>query len=153
MKRWMNRIGIGLLAAAVFAMVAGDLLAGEPSHPTQPTAQKFYLQFSIFAPGDLQCDATGPGVRTKVSRGITGAPLLRITGNAAAAQILCTRADGSRYTTDLNRQLRYNTGGAIRATVTFRPGQDTGSVLVQRDGQQDRVVPDVCPHAFVRVQG
>lgn len=152
MKPWMNRIAVGLMAASAVAMIAADGFAGEASDPLQPTGQKFYLQFSIFAPGDLQCDAMGPGVRTKVSRGITGAPLLRITGNAAGAQILCWRDDGSRYTTDLNRRLRYNTNGAIRATVTFRPGQDAGSVLVQRDGEQDRLVPTVYPRAFVRVQ-
>lgn len=153
MKKWMNRIGLALMAASAAAMIAADAFAGEPSQGFEPTAQKFYLQFSIFAPGDLQCDATGPGVRTKVTHGITGAPLLRITGNADQAVISCSRPDGSRYTTDLNRTLRYNTAGAIRATVTFRPGADTGSVLVQRDGEQDRMVPQVYPHAFVKVQG
>ncbi|WP_253880033.1 hypothetical protein [Paracoccus aminovorans] len=152
MRKWLNWIGLGLMAAAAASMIAADAMAGEPSQGWEPTAQKFYLQFSIFAPGDLTCDATGPGVRTKLSRGITGAPLLRITGNADQAVILCSRPDGSRYTTDLNRTLPYNTAGAIRATVTFQPGQDTGSVLVRRDGESDRLVPTVYPRAFVRVQ-
>lgn len=152
MKKWMNRIGIALLAAAAFSMIAADLLlAGEPSNPLQPTAQKFYLQFSILAPGDLQCDATGPGVRTKLSHGITGTPLLRITGNAAGARIDCWTPDGSHYTTDLNRQVRYNTSGAIRATVMLQPGLDAADVMLERDNQSDRM-PSVIPNAFAKVQ-
>ncbi len=152
MRKWLNWIGLGLMAAAAASMIAADAFAGEPSDPLQPTAQKFYLQFSMFAPGDMQCDATGPGVRTKLSRGMTGAPLLRITGNAAGAQILCWRPDGSRYTTDVNRRVRYNTAGAVRATVTFHAGQDAAGVMVQRDGEEDRMVPTIFPRAFVRVQ-
>ncbi|WP_199259229.1 hypothetical protein [Paracoccus binzhouensis] len=152
MTKWLNRIGLGLMAAAAAAMIAADAFAGEPSDPFQPTAQKFYLQFSIFAPGDLQCDATGPGVRTKLTRGITGAPLLRITGNAAGAEIACRTRDGSRYTTDVNRRVRYNTAGAVRATVIFQPGQEAAAVLVTRDNESDRMVPTVYPRAFVKVQ-
>ncbi len=151
MRKWLNRIGLGLMGAAAVSMIAADAFAGEPSQGWEPTAEKFYLQFSIFAPGDLSCDATGPGVRTKLSRGITGAPLLRVTGNVSQAEISCWRPDGSRYTTDLNRRLRYNTSGAIRATVMFSPGQETGAMMVERDGQSDRVVPTIYPRAFVKV--
>jgi hypothetical protein len=153
MKTWLNLARAGLMVVGGLCAGTVAAVAGEPSHGWEPTAQKFYLQFSIFAPGDLQCDATGPGVRSKVTRGITGVPLLRITGNADQAVISCWRPDGSRYTTDLNRTLPYNTSGAIRATVTFQAGQDTGSILVERDGEQDRLTPAVYPHAFVKVQG
>lgn len=151
MKKWLNRIGIALVAASAVAMIAADAFAGEASDPFQPTAQKFYLQFSILSPGDLACDATGPGVRTKVSHGITGTPLLRITGNASGAKITCWQPDGTRYTTDVNQRVRYNTAGAVRATVTMAPGAAASTVLVERDNTDDRLVPTVFPRAFVKV--
>lgn len=147
MKKWMNRIGIGLLAAALFAMVAGDLLAGEPSHPLQGTPQKFYLTFDIFSPADIICDATGPGVRTHLSRNLAGRPILRVTGNAEAAQISCARPDGSRFTTTANKSAFYNTAEPLRATVLFREGLDAMQVLLTR-GDRDIGTPQ---RNFVRV--
>ncbi|GLK65750.1 hypothetical protein F8A10_02560 [Paracoccus kondratievae] len=148
----MNRIGLTLMAAAAAAMIAADAFAGEPSQPFAPTAEKFYLKFSVFAPADIRCDATGPGVRTKVSRSVTGAPLLRITGNASDAQIQCWRPDGSRYTTDVNRKVSYNAAGAVWATVMLQTGGDAASVMVERDGEQDRLVPTIYSGAFVKVR-
>lgn len=152
MKRWMNRIGLALMAASAVAMIAADAFAGEPSQDFQQTSQKFYLQFTMFSPGDLKCDATGPGVRTKISRSVTGTPLLRVTGNVKGAQIMCSRSDGTQYTTDINRRLRYNRAGAIWATVTLSVGQEAASILIEREGEDDRITPDVYPRAFVKVQ-
>lgn len=152
MKKWMNWIGLGLMAAAAGSMIAADAFAGEPSRGLEPTAEKFYLQFTLFAPRDLTCDATGPGVRTKMTRRISGTPLLRVTGNASQAQIVCWRPDGSRYTTDLNRRVRYNTAGAVWATVMYQPDQAaSGSVMVERDGESDGNTPKIYPQAFVKV--
>ncbi|SMO33521.1 hypothetical protein SAMN06265221_10199 [Paracoccus laeviglucosivorans] len=148
MKKWMNRIGLALLAAAAFAMVAGDLLAGEPSRDTQGTPQKFYLTFDIFSPADITCDATGPGVRTRFQRNLAGRPILRVTGNAEAAQITCARPDGSRFTTTANRSEFYNTAEPLHATVLFREGLDAMQVLLTR-GDRDIGTPQ---RNFVRVQ-
>ena len=152
MKKWMNRIGLALMAASAAAMIAADAFADEPSDPFAPTAQKFYLQFTAFSPADIQCDATGPGVRTKLSRNIVGTPLLRITGNVTAARIECHRPDGSRYTTEVHRQVRYSAAGAVRAVVYFDPSRDAMSVQLRRDtDDDDLMVPTILPRAFVRV--
>lgn len=151
MKKWMNRIGLALMAASAAAMIAADAFAGEASDPFAPTAQKFYLQFSIFTPGDLECDATGQGVRTKRSRGMTGAPLLRITGAASQAHIECWRPDGTRYTTDVNRRVRYGAAAPVRATVMFVPEGDAMSIMLA-PRESDRLDSTILPRAFVRVR-
>lgn len=150
MKKWMNRIGIGFLAAAVFTMVAGDLLAGEAAPDFQGTPQKFYLTFDIFSPADIKCDATGPGVRTHMSRNLAGRPILRVTGNAEAAQITCARPDGSRFTTTANRSAYYNTAEPLRATVLFREGLDAMQVLLYRGDRETFI--GTPQRNFVRVQ-
>ena len=40
MRKWLNWIGLGLMAAAAASMIAADAMAGEPSHGWEPTAQK-----------------------------------------------------------------------------------------------------------------
>lgn len=148
MKRWLDRIGIALLAAAALGMIASDAFGGEPSRPFQPTAQKFYLDFDMFAPPDLSCDAEGPGVRVRQSRDLAGKPVLRVTGNAAQARILCWRPDGSRYATDANREQFYNTAEPVRASVSFARHARAMPVILRRG---DRIV-EVLPHGFVRVR-
>jgi hypothetical protein len=149
MKKWMNRIGLALMAASAAAMIAADAFAGEPSDPFAPTAQKFYLEFDMLAPTDINCDADGPGVRTWVTRNIAGKPILRVTGNARDAHIECWRSDGSRYTTTANRELFYNTGEAIRATVSFNRNSDAMTVVLRR-GDRERI-QKVVHRSFVRV--
>lgn len=148
----MNRIGLALMAASAAAMIAADAFAGEASSPFMPTSQKFYLTFSTFSPTDIQCDAEGPGVRTKVSRNIAGKPVLRVTGNAKDARITCWRSDGSRYTTDANRRVKYNTASPVYAMVFFDEGRDEMSVEITRDNVDERVLPTTLPQAFVRVR-
>jgi len=152
MKKWMNRIGIALMAASAAAMIAGDAFAQESSSPFTPTSQKFYLEFTIFTPTGMQCKAEGPGVRTKLSRNIAGQPVLRVTGNAKGADISCWLPDGTRYTTDVNRQVKYNTAGAVYATVLFDRGRDDMSIELRRDNQDDRIISPVIPRAFVKVR-
>ncbi|MDS9467406.1 hypothetical protein RGQ15_07445 [Paracoccus sp. MBLB3053] len=146
----MNRMGLALMAASAAAMIAADAFAGEPSDPFAPTAQKFYLEFDTLAPLDINCDASGPGVRTKVTRNLAGKPILRITGNADQAEIACWRSDGSRYTTTANRALRYTAGEPIHATVSFNRDRDAMTVVLRR-GVKERIVK-VLHRSFVRVQ-
>ncbi|UXU75211.1 MULTISPECIES: hypothetical protein [unclassified Paracoccus (in: a-proteobacteria)] len=150
MRKWLNWIGLGLMAAAAAAMIAGDALAGEPSQPWAPTAEKFYLQFDLLAPADISCDASGPGVRVKATRNLVGKPVLRLTGNVSDAEISCWRPDGSRYVTRANRALPYNSAEPVRATVSFDAARDAMTVVLRR-GDQDRIAR-VLPRAFVRVQ-
>lgn len=148
MKRVVNYIGLGLMAAAAVAMIAGDAFAGEPSSPLQPTAQKFYLDFDMFAPADLSCDATGPGVRTRATRDIAGKPVLRITGNAVDAEISCSLPDGTQFQTEVNRdRLLYNTMYPTYATVTFKSGADRMTTVLR---QNDRI-KHVRNGSFLRV--
>lgn len=148
MRRWLDRIGIALLAAAAGSGIAPHAFGGEPSRPFLPTAQKFYLDFDMFAPADLSCDADGPGVRVHQSRDLAGKPVLRVTGNAAQARIFCWRPDGSRYATDANREQFYNTAEPVRASVSFARGACAMPVILRRG---DRIV-EVLPHGFVRVR-
>lgn len=148
MRKVINYVGLGLMAAAAVAMIAGDAFAGESSSPLQPTAEKFYLDFDMLAPAALSCDATGPGVRTKASRDIAGKPVLRVTGNAAQAQISCALPDGTRFTTDVNRDPRlYNTMYPTYATVTYQRGADRMTTVLR---QNDRI-KDVRHGSFLRV--
>ncbi|WP_347267143.1 hypothetical protein [Paracoccus sp. (in: a-proteobacteria)] len=147
MKRWLNPIAIALMAASALAMIAADGFAGEPSRPFAPTAQKFFLDFDLLAPADLSCDASGPGVRVHRSRDLVGKPVLRVTGNAAGAEITCSRPDGSRFTTAANRLQFYNSAEPVRATVTFQPGRDAMTAVLRRG---ERIV-EVAHGAFVRV--
>ncbi|WP_134678831.1 hypothetical protein [Paracoccus ravus] len=146
----MNRIGLTLMAASAAAMIAADAFAGEPSDPFVATAEKFYLEFDTLAPTDIDCDATGPGVRSWVTRNLAGKPILRITGNASDARIDCWRSDGSRYTTDANRALYYNTGEAIYGTVSFNRNSDAMTVVLRR-GSRERI-QKVLHRSFVRVK-
>lgn len=147
---WMNRIGLALMAAAAAAMIAGDAFAGEESQPFAPTSQKFYLNFDMLAPADLECDASGPGVRVKKMRDIAGKPVLRVTGNVWDAQITCSRPDGSRYTTDANREQFYNTAAPLRATVTYQRDRDAMTVVLRRGDDINDIV-EVAHKSFLRV--
>lgn len=146
----MNRIGIGLMAAAAAVTIAGGAFAGDPSRPFAPTGQKFYLGFDMLAPADLSCDADGPGVRVRQMRDIAGKPVLRLTGNARDAQITCWRPDGSRYVTDANREQFYNTAEPLRATVTYSGERDAMTVVLTRGDDIDDIV-EVVPGSFRRV--
>ena len=132
------------------AILEGAAFAGEPSDPFAPTAQKFYLNFDMLAPADLSCDATGPGVRVKEMRDLVGKPLLRVTGNAAQASITCSRPDGSRYVTDVNRRQFYNTAEPLRATVSYSRNDDAMTVVLRRGDDLNDVVA-VVQNSFLRV--
>ena len=142
--------GLGLMALAAGAMIAGTAFAGDPSRPFAPTSEKFYLNFDMLAPADLNCDADGPGVRDKQSRDLAGKPVLRVTGNAKGAQITCSRPDGSRYTTDANRRQFYNTAEPLRATVTYERNDDTMTVVLRRGDDLDDIV-EIAQDSFLRV--
>ena len=150
MTGWMNRIGLALMAAAAVAMIAGGAFGGEDSQPFMPISQKFYLNFDMLAPADMECDADGPGVRVKKMRDIAGKPVLCVTGNAWDAQITCQRPDGSRYTTDANRAQFYNTAEPLRATVTYSRDRDAMTVFLTRGDDIGDIVK-VLPGGFRRV--
>lgn len=139
MKQFTRIIGAGLLALAALAMIAGDLLAAGRAEagPFTPTAQKFVLNFDMFAPADLRCDASGEGVRVKSSRDLAGKPVLRVTGNASGADIQCTRADGTRYRVTSNRTAAFTPAAPTEATVTFERGQPAMTTVLRIQGQQD----------------
>jgi hypothetical protein len=150
MSGWRNRTGLALAAVAAGTMIAGAGFAGDPSRPFAPTSEKFYLNFDMFAPADLSCDATGPGVRVKQTRDLAGKPVLRVTGNARDAQITCSRPDGSRYVTDANREQFYNTAEPLRATVTYSRDRDGMTVVLSR-GDDIKDIVEVVPNSFRRV--
>ncbi len=140
MKRVTRIIAATLLALAVFAMVAGDLLlAAPPSDPAAraPQAQRFVLNFDMFVPADLNCQASGPGVRSHASRDLAGKPVLRVTGNAAGATIECARPDGARYRVTSNRTARYTASAPTEATVTFQRGKPAMTTVLRIHGWQD----------------
>lgn len=134
----MRIIGAVLLALAAFAMVAGDLMAGRAeAGPFTPTAEKFILNFDMFAPSDLQCEATGPGVRSRATRDLAGKPVLRVTGNASAADILCRLPDGTTYRAISNRKAQYTPSAPTEATVTFQRGRPAMTTVLRIGGRQD----------------
>ena len=137
MKRVTRIIAATLLALAVFAMVAGDLLLAAPASVREPQAQRFVLNFDMFAPADLNCQATGPGVRSHASRDLAGKPVLRVTGNAAGATIECARPDGARYRVTSNRTARYTPSAPTEATVTFQRGKPAMTTVLRIHGWQD----------------
>lgn len=150
MRKWLNRIGIGLLAIAGLSMIAADAFAQASSSPFGQTSHQFFLQFDMLAPTDINCDAAGPGVQTWVTRSISGKPILRISGDVRAAEITCWRSDGSRYTTNAHRELFFSTGAPIRGTVTYNRNRDAMTVVLRR-GDEERVAK-VVHRSFVRVK-
>ncbi|AGT09572.1 hypothetical protein [Paracoccus aminophilus] len=139
MKKLTRIIGAGLLALAALAMIAGDLLAHGRAEagPFTPTTQKFVLNFDMFAPSDLSCEATGAGVRSKATRDLAGKPVLRVTGNASGADIQCARADGTRYRVTSNRTASFTPSAPTEATVTFERGQPAMTTVLRIQGHED----------------
>ena len=127
-----------LLVLAALAMGAGDLWAGRANaSPFTPTAQKLILSFDMFAPPDLQCAATGPGVRSHASRDLAGKPVLRVTGNAAQALIECVRGDGARYRLTAQHNADFTPSAPTEATVTFVRGKPAMTTVLRINGRQD----------------
>lgn len=138
MTELVRIIGAGLLVLAALAMVAGDLLAGRAhAGPFTPTAQKLILNFDMFAPSDLRCVASGPGVRSHASRDLAGKPVLRVTGNAAEALIECRRDDGTRYRLTAQHDADFTPSAPTEATVTFVRGKPAMTTVLRIDGRQD----------------
>lgn len=134
----MRIIGAVLLALAAFAMIAGDLMARELAGGERaPTSQRFILSFDMFAPADLSCEASGPGVVTHASRDLAGKPVLRVTGNAAGAEILCSRPDGTVWRAISNRTAEYTASSPTKATVTFTRGRPAMTTVLRIDGRRD----------------
>lgn len=138
MKKTMNWIGAALLAAAAVAMIAGDL-AARPAEagPLTPTPEKFILSFDMFAPGGIDCDATGPGVRTHETRNLAGKPVLRVTGNASAADIRCTLPNGAVYEARSNRSAHFTPSAPTEATVTFQQGLPAMTTVLRTQVRED----------------
>ncbi len=125
-----------LAAAAALVLAplgAAPVLAG----PFTPTAEKFVLNFDMFAPADLSCAATGEGVRSKATRDLAGKPVLRVTGNASGADITCALPDGTRYRVTSNRGASFTPSAATEATVTFQRGQPAMTTVLRIQGRQD----------------
>lgn len=139
----MRIIGATLLALAAFAMIAGDLMARElkmgdlTGGESAPTSQRFILSFDMFAPADLTCEASGPGVVTYASRNLAGKPVLRVTGNAAGAEILCSRPDGTVWRAISNRTAEYTPSSPTKATVTFTRDMPAMTTVLRIDGKRD----------------
>lgn len=126
-------IGRSSILATVALLVAG----GASAAPLTPTSQRFILNFDMFAPADLSCFASGPGVRSYASRDLAGKPVLRITGHAAAADIRCTRPDGSHYQLTANQRTDYTAVGPTWGTVTFVRGKPAMTTVLRVSGRQD----------------
>lgn len=134
----MRIIGAALLALAAISMIAGDLMAREANGVARsPADQRFILSFDMFAPADLSCEASGPGVVTYASRDLAGKPVLRVTGNAAGADIRCTRPDGTVWRALSNRTAPYTPASPTRATVTFTRGMPAMTTVLRIDGRRD----------------
>ncbi len=149
MMQAMRFIRAAGLSLAALTWVAGGLMADGRAEagPFTPTAQKFILNFDMFAPSDLSCVATGDGVRSKSSRDLAGKPVLRVTGNAAGADIECALPDGTRYRVTSNNDATFTPGAPTEATVTFERGQPAMTTVLRIQGRQD--VYDF--NSFVRV--
>lgn len=139
MRKFTRIIGAGLLALAALSMIAGDLFAKGRAEagPFTPTAEKFILNFDMFAPSDLSCAASGEGVRSKASRDLAGKPVLRVTGNASGAAIECALADGTRYRVTSNHDAVFTPSAPTEATVTFERGQPAMTTVLRIQGRQD----------------
>ncbi len=133
MTRRARIIAAGLLAPVTGAVLAGAALAG----PFTPTAEKFILNFDMFAPADLSCAASGEGVRSKATRDLAGKPVLRVTGKASSADITCALPDGTRYLVTSNRTARFTPSAATEATVTFQRGQPAMTTVLRVQGRRD----------------
>lgn len=149
MNRLTRIISAALLAFAAIAMVAGDLVTWGRAEagPFTPTAEKFILNFDMFAPAALSCEATGEGVRTKATRDLAGKPVLRVTGNASGADIQCSLPDGTRYRVLSNRDAEFTPSAPTEATVTFQRDMPAMTTVLRINGRQD--VYDF--NSFVRV--
>lgn len=123
----MHRI---VLIAATLAVAAGPAWAGS-----------YRMMFDIFSPGGITCEATPPpGGAVRLSRGITGNPVVAIDGSPLReAVITCTLPDGSRWAATAQQTLRAGTMRAD-ARVAYRAGADRGVTIMEVDGR-DSVVP------------
>lgn len=129
----MRIIGAALLTLAAFAMIAGDLMAGE----RLPAHQRFILNFDMFAPADMSCAASGPGVASRLSRDLAGKPVLRVTGNAQGADIRCSRPGGDSWRVTANRRAEYTASAPTWATVTFQRDMPAMTTVLRIDGKRD----------------
>lgn len=138
MKQVTRIIGAVLLVLAALAMVAGDLLAS-PGHAgaERQRFETFVLHFDMFAPPELRCDASGVGVRSRATRDLAGKPVLRVSGNAADADIRCRLPDGPEYKVLSNRDAYYTAAAPTEATVTFVRGKPAMTTVLRIHGMQD----------------
>lgn len=126
-------IATGLAATAAALVSGAAVFAG----PFTPTAEKFVLNFDMFAPADLSCAASGEGVRSKATRDLAGKPVLRVTGKASQADITCALPDGTRYRLTSNRTARFTPSAPTEATVTFQRGQPAMTTVLRIQGRRD----------------
>lgn len=125
--------GLRIITAAL-ALSASAIAAGAGQGDAY---QRLVLRFDMFAPADLRCVATGDGVRSHSSRDLAGKPVLRVTGNAAGADITCSRPDGSHYRLTANQNADYWPNSPTEATVTFVRGKPAMTTVLRIDGRQE----------------
>lgn len=113
-----------VMLAAGTALLAGAAGAGT-------TRDRFTLHFDILSPPGFTCDADAPGSTVRVGRDLRGEPMVRVMGDARAARITCTAADGSRWLATANRTAPYTPSEPTLGTVVFRPGKDAMMTIVR----------------------
>ena len=127
-----------LIPVAVAALLGGSpVLAGS-----------YRLMFDMFSPRGITCNAQLPeGGSVHQSRGITGNPVIRLTGDIRHATIRCTLPDGSRWEAVAQQALSPG-AWATDAVVAAREGAEATMTILSR-GQRPR--SEVVPRSFRRI--
>lgn len=133
----MKRPGILISATAAAMLVGSPVLAGS-----------YRLMFDMFSPRGISCEAQLPeGGSVHQSRGITGNPVIRLTGDIRHATILCTLPDGSRWQATAQHGLSPG-AWATDAVVAAREGAEA-TMTIHSQGQRPR--SEVVPRSFRRI--
>ena len=141
MKRAVRWIGIGVTAAAAATMLLADMALAGPASISRVgatgTRDQFVLRFDLLSPGGFSCAADAPGSQVRSGRDLLGRPMIRVFGDARAAVITCTDAEGTRWQATANRTAPYTPAEPTYGTVVYRPGQPAMMTIVELGDQTE----------------
>lgn len=107
-------LGLGLVAAETAA------------------AGSYRMMFDVLSPRGITCEvADNPNINVRMSRGVTGNPVILLSGRIREAEIICQLPDGSRWQATAQQQIpagSWKTDG----TVAVRAGANSGITIVER---------------------
>lgn len=129
MKRAVCWAGAAIMAAAL-TMVLADIAQAAPG-AIPARRDELIVKFDLLSPPGITCTASGQGIDSRVTRGLTGNPVVRVLGDVRGADIICTLPDGGRWRVATGGNLPFTPSEATWLTVFVRPGKAVMGGLVE----------------------